>query len=1304
MYTGPSDENLEEKIEEAAVSRDLQKLTKETLDMVQPPSHNEHWLDEFVGPALPIGTYASEGGRSRLSSVASSVDLNEDHESDKKDHKEIDYIPINYTMFKDFEKKSDVLKYDQKYKNYKDAAINIINHIKYATEAELGEREPEKKKNIIDLCNEMIKLIIELKLITNAFKMDLNYMKKDETNVDTKSNITSLMSKLDAINISLLKLQLLSCIQRLKKETDGFKGKVISKVHSLINVLEKTLTNTQKFNDPDFVDDNIVRIALENMDGKQINSIIQKTETLPEYSDVELDNLLKRFHSVSDRSRKKRFFWSSSNIAVQFGKTSNTRFGNNFFQNQKHTDLIEQITYIHVTTGELFNNDLVLQNAIAILDSEVRSEQMIELFKLCFCKISANEMFFFHVHSYVNKDTDLFNALTNNSEDTSKRIHVYRYMTEIKNMVINLQKEPNKIKKLELNINILIHAISSIMENCETILDYYDAIDETTFLNIKETYKTTIKKINPIHIYVKERCDTLERNPLFDLVLLNEGEDGKIYKELYLEYYDTSKRVGLYKSAPGLMWGKNITQVTDDKENITSETYYSRDLALYELDPEKYKDKKPIRCKTDFKANPAPELLVLKCGQINGYIGPQGNYEKLMEDMFNTMTEKKRNIFLVGFGYSGAGKTSEMFGRQGNVGFVIQFINNNFKKYKKMSLQCQEIYAHDFESGQNFLNVQSDDYLILDGKPYFFHISDKDDWINETNQSLYMTIQEFLLNRITKPTENNIKSSRSHLIIKFAFDGLDQKLIIGDFCGVENSFDQTHKTRLDFLKVINSVHGMSKFFNIFFQFNIWEEPGDAFDKPLYVNRRKDIKTLITKTKKDVKQYYMQNIKTVTHSWVKFLSLCHIDLLLDIYKGRIPFISEGTKKDQQKSYEKMLQEVINISSYEEINKLVKSNIRTSDLDLDVKFSSFYDENSSLEDMIGSFLYDFSSKKGTNLKEKLNDIFLFLGLQLEIEIRNREGMVINKSLYDFNRIISRIMIGGLQTKKKDLSDTIPDISNYLGPLNEGCHNQTNLYEPMIDTYHVLTENNSSIALALKYLGLSEEEIFNRTDLFVFTVVNLSDNNRPGNEYSEKDHFVKDYNDCNLPEKASNIRGSILNNNPLNPRFINTNKLKKCLNISLFLKQVDHIYDQKKIKKIQQALQEYRDQLIKFLKQSFPYIKDDSKIKAFENNPSFLPTTRIMNENDINTTSDVIRFLDAQNNNTLIGTLNFTAFLQFPDKYGLYPVCFFEQKYQAILACDFENPLECLVQYNEVSEEDDSDDEEDKDTDENEEAETF
>ena len=299
----------------------------------------------------------------------------------------------------------------------------------------------------------------------------------------------------------------------------------------------------------------------------------------------------------------------------------------------------------------------------------------------------------------------------------------------------------------------------------------------------------------------------------------------------------------------------------------------------------------------------------------------------------------------------------------------------------------------------------------------------------------------------------------------------------------------------------------------------------------------------------------------------------------------------------------------------------------------------------------------------------DFLLYEMYMFNCRLRRKEGYFINQSLiqlkYSITKYLVRKMTNVFSTEQ--VHDAAPQMLMYSGSLDGNCWNNSFNYQPFSFfnyptrvTDETLRTNPSEIIIKLLFstdivntvhgMGLSP----NNTRIMVFTVINVNDNDNIANpsadDLSEKPH-------CNVKSK--------LVNNPPNPPYINTNELKKFVNRSKYIEQLEAYLkkfegvEEAKYINIKNTFKTLKDEYILETKHNsleqteivmnYEYYRTDDAFKKL-----FTFETGLMDPENPNNTISIINYIETNNETTLIGTLNFMNFTTVLQPTGLYPIC--------------------------------------------------
>ena len=245
-----------------------------------------------------------------------------------------------------------------------------------------------------------------------------------------------------------------------------------------------------------------------------------------------------------------------------------------------------------------------------------------------------------------------------------------------------------------------------------------------------------------------------------------------------------------------------------DKEKDTDVFYKNTSLSLfYNGDLEKKINSKNYNSENEYDH-------LLHYGNFNKiFVNTQNkHFGKNMEEVTKKILNGE-NVFIIGYGASGAGKTSTLIydkinKSDGAIVFMLKGIENSIQT---VTVSIKELYLDNDLKPQEFLKLSQLEFQKKDNDftadldkaisqnrvQFPFSVPDekikdkKKERSKEINLSniLKLFIDEF---RMVKATTNNPQSSRSHIMVKMEIKMKgDRKatIYIGDFAGVENKFD-----------------------------------------------------------------------------------------------------------------------------------------------------------------------------------------------------------------------------------------------------------------------------------------------------------------------------------------------------------------------------------------------------------------------------------------------------------------------------------------------------------------------------------
>ena len=185
-----------------------------------------------------------------------------------------------------------------------------------------------------------------------------------------------------------------------------------------------------------------------------------------------------------------------------------------------------------------------------------------------------------------------------------------------------------------------------------------------------------------------------------------------------------------------------------------------------------------------------------------------------MQDIVKKLEEGKP-VWMMGYGASGAGKTSSLIylTKTKENGILMHLCNQ--LTYDTVTVTCVELYQRkelETKKSEPFVfKKNGTEFLLEEEQVHRNHHPWRMDGQGDTKFNQGASLGEVIVHlvdtdRFVRPTTNNPQSSRSHSLVFLEFGG-DKKatLIIGDFAGVENAFTcDKPETRRAFLGVKGS--------------------------------------------------------------------------------------------------------------------------------------------------------------------------------------------------------------------------------------------------------------------------------------------------------------------------------------------------------------------------------------------------------------------------------------------------------------------------------------------------------------------
>jgi len=408
--------------------------------------------------------------------------------------------------------------------------------------------------------------------------------------------------------------------------------------------------------------------------------------------------------------------------------------------------------------------------------------------------------------------TDNFNELLNiTQEEANSNPLLLVYISEFINLLTNLLKNDN-VNKTDNNYKYnlyetLLNYITSQYDLLNTIVNtYFPLLELPDNEELRNKIDQYIEKINNNNIitYLKLRNDEDNNEKYNNRFKINMNDNG-IPNKIMIDYMDDNIPFYVFnKEHDEFILSPEIKELSRTSQN------YNLNNDLNTISIQKYK----------YGYLFGPFSHIFKPGVKN---------EEIAQKMTVVKDKIKENkpIFIIGYGASGAGKTSSLiyFKKNQENGILINLCNQLGDEgiFGEIELKCKEFYHttgigsldnpeivnvpnEELGIGFVFKNgnfVLTEEYKHSTHHQYRMINKERNDIEKETVFKAGTKLGEVIIHlidtdRFVKATTNNPNSSRSHTLVfvklkgQEIIDGIQKEkignIIIGDFAGVENKF------------------------------------------------------------------------------------------------------------------------------------------------------------------------------------------------------------------------------------------------------------------------------------------------------------------------------------------------------------------------------------------------------------------------------------------------------------------------------------------------------------------------------------
>jgi len=681
--------------------------------------------------------------------------------------------------------------------------------------------------NKIDL-NQYEKLLRELldndDKLTNIFE---NIIKDNTTNDKLTKSIKNLNKQMFILQMNAV-LNLLSRLKSMNISSDTFNNLIngfYMKFKDMTDILQESSKNIEKL-EGDIKDNEEIISKLRGIS----HSIPRRDIMLGTYSIVDIDkyyNLLgyKSKSFINNETQNKKLLLEmlkKSAISKKIGIPSISSEEKNIVGGGEDDNDLELFfdkiyTYFNILNTSLYLKMMTLLNiglendkkisSLGHLFSFVGNESIINNFhifiKNLFFKFTKSDFqFFTSIHDnyefYINKDTEFYNTIIGEEKSESKELK------EKEEPISRESDESTEEKKIELKSS----------ENT-----WYHLFIFKILYDIKKSFYTGKFQIFfsgknfPLFIKITDYViKIIEDDRLTNQYNIFNGN----YVSINEEYFKYVK-------------SKNTRKV--DSNNYNNKIY---SFVKIRKDSDYKNDDVVVKTLTSNDRNYifVKYNLIKKINTEYYYFGPFNDIfypnqsNKDIADKLDLIKKKilgYENVCVVGYGQSGAGKTSSLiyFDKKQQDGILMELCSNDdiIKNFSNLTISLIEIIVD-----YNKINVNQPTHLKQDNyKKKFYENKEKkftsDDkqifnfnkiedngktnwFFNNEKITLGNFINDALKSRKIEPTPNNPESSRSHVIIVITFknEPNEANMIMCDFAGVENKFNCDNiKVLQDFL-------------------------------------------------------------------------------------------------------------------------------------------------------------------------------------------------------------------------------------------------------------------------------------------------------------------------------------------------------------------------------------------------------------------------------------------------------------------------------------------------------------------------
>ena len=404
------------------------------------------------------------------------------------------------------------------------------------------------------------------------------------------------------------------------------------------------------------------------------DQLIQNIESL-DLSDVQLD-LNEEFDALLESGMGVRFGGLIENALVHAKQKLNLKSTKDDECLIIAKVMFKNIIFLFEKTSTLFCNDHVLKLCSLFINPSLITQETLEWNELLFVQFTAQDIELCEyfklnedLNQYIINDTIIYKTNTNNSSRSNiQNIFLFRYVSQLYNTLWEEESLAELTSLIQSKKDILYYIVV-LLKKCTHKIAHIQLIvkDRQNKTMIDELFSQLIE-MNPIEIYVKERIDNSKMpNPRFKLKTeasttkrTKKGSSlSHVKKELIsvtLTYLNYPGPTGFFQIKNGETDFNNrvlVDTLTQPKDSDTK-LWYSYQTTLAQFGEHSVFldqiDKKPFR------------IEQYNLGNVNGYIKERDeeNTQKFVKQISSKLQDNKNDIIILGYGQSGAGKTSAL--------------------------------------------------------------------------------------------------------------------------------------------------------------------------------------------------------------------------------------------------------------------------------------------------------------------------------------------------------------------------------------------------------------------------------------------------------------------------------------------------------------------------------------------------------------------------------------------------------------------------------------------------------------------